>query len=62
MCINGNDKKSDIVIIWRYKIFLERCICVVYIYMLKMFYVYIIFIDCILFFDISCGYYIIFKK
>lgn len=34
----------------------------IYIYMLKMFYVYIIFIDCILFFDISCGYYLIFKK
>lgn len=50
------------MIIWRHKIFSERCTCGVYIYMLKMFHVYIIFIDCTLLSDISCGYYITPKK
>lgn len=48
---------GDIKYFWK-----DVYVLYIYIYMLKMFYVYIIFIDCILFFDISCGYYIIFKK
>lgn len=61
MCINGNDKKVILLLYGDIKYF-QKDVYVLYIYMLKMFYVYIIFIDCILLFDISCGYYIIFKK
>lgn len=62
MCINGNDKK--VILYGDIKYFRKDVYVLynIYIYMLKMFYVYIIFIDCILFFDISCGYYLIFKK
>lgn len=56
MRINGKD------IMETQNIFGKMYMLCIYIYMLKMFHVYIIFIDCTLLSDISCGYYLTPKK
>lgn len=61
MRINGNDKKVILLLYGDTKYF-QKDVHALYIYMLKMFHVYIISIDCTLLSDISCGYYITPKK
>lgn len=62
MRINGNDKKVTLYGDTKYFRKDVHALYNIYIYMLKMFHVYIIFIDCTLLSDISCGYYLTPKK